>query len=75
MIRKYFLYEVIIIIFFNSCSLLPEDEYKSCRFSGECYSISEKDKDKALEQCKVIAAEHNKGSYFVLLRVDNQSCN
>ena len=59
---------------FNGCALLPEDKYKSCSFSGECYSINETDKDKALDECKKIAEDHSNGSYFVLVQVSSESC-
>ena len=64
-----------VVIFFNSCSQLPEDKYKSCRFSGKCYSIDEKDKNKAIDECKAIAKAHNRNSYFVLIEVSPKSCN
>ena len=62
------------VIIFNGCSVLPDNKYKSCSFDGECYSISEADKDKALDECKAIALENSKSS-FVFVKVAPESCN
>ncbi len=65
-------FSFIFIILFSGCSDLFN--YKSCTFQGECYSINETDRDKAVEQCINIAEKNGKG-YFVLVQVSPEACN